>query len=180
MRALLSQPIRFEFQSWVKNEENGTRFSQTRILTNNVSLSFSVLWGKRRMYKMRFRTMTCLLCILDLFHRCCKPSPPSSSSAWFFFLSPALLTIAECDGWTSVKVWKKNEWRDEAHLSRRTRFFVFGWVDLMVLWQPKAMKLMMMEWKFRFHIPQWWCVLPTSWMDFPYIFFALLFDYDYG
>ena len=76
-----------------------------------------------------------------------------------------------------AKVWRRKKWMNRSGICRGARewkrFFFFFWlrVDLMVLWQPKAMKLMMMEWKFRFHIPQWWCVSPTSWMDFPSFFF---------
>ena len=67
--------------------------------------------------------MTCLLCILDLFHRCCKT---------VFSSSPAPIAIAECDEPNKQKCEEeKNEWIEAAfvaaHENGRDFSFFFGW-----------------------------------------------------
>lgn len=185
MRALLSsQPIRFEFESWVKNSENGTLFPDSLSLALSLSstickreksLSFSVI-----KYKMRFQNNDVLLCILDLFSPWCKP--------FFFFCcylgSFTRLQHMEIMRRSNRKKWKKrNEWMNR-HLSRvyimEPHFFVIIlFVDLMVFVTAKGNEVdddgmkIWVSYSIRWR-PGFWCVFLTSCMDFLWRYYLIM------
>lgn len=138
MRALLWQPIRFGSrvvsEKWI---ECHTFFSH---LQGKVAIIFSY-------NQMWIRTMTCLLLHFRFI-----------SSLQNVTLFSALHIVNYCNVTEARNNQQKCEgkWMNR-HLSREWIWYFVYFLfclfhDLMVLWQPQAMMLMMMEWTFSFHI----------------------------
>lgn len=136
---------------------------------------FQLYKSEKKMYKMwEFRTMTCLLCILDLFHRCCKT---------VFSSSPAPIAIAECGEPNKQKCEdEENEWIEAAFVAAHILLFFFGWE--LIWWCCDSQRQWSWWWwnenfGFIFRNGDVFCRLP-EWI-FPRFFsLAILFDYDYG